>query len=77
MQQVRPDIDAIFCTNDDLAVGVLLECQAQGKTVPQEMAIAGFHGLEITAPGCKKSPASLPHVMKSVKLRAKYLLHVW
>lgn len=47
MQQSRPDIDAIFCTNDDLAVGVLLECQAQGKAVPQEMAIAGFHGLEI------------------------------
>lgn len=39
MQQSRPDIDAIFCTNDDLAVGVLLECQAQGKAVPQEMAI--------------------------------------
>ena len=47
MQQTRPDIDAIFCTNDDLAVGVLLECQAQGKAVPQEIAIAGFHGLEI------------------------------
>ena len=30
-----------------LAVGVLLECQAQGKAVPQEIAIAGFHGLEI------------------------------
>ena len=26
---------------------MLLECQAQGKDVPQEMAIAGFHGLEI------------------------------
>lgn len=47
MQQSRPDIDAIFCTNDDLAVGVLLECQAQGKAVPQAIAIAGFHGLEI------------------------------
>ena len=47
MQKTRPDIDAIFCTNDDLAVGVLLECQAQGKAVPQEIAIAGFHGLEI------------------------------
>ena len=47
MQQTRPDIDAIFCTNDDLAVGVLLECQAQGKAVPQEIAIAGFHGLEM------------------------------
>ena len=30
-----------------LAVGVLLECQAQGIAVPQEIAIGGFHGLEI------------------------------
>ena len=43
----KPDIDAIFCTNDDLAVGVLLECQAQQYDVPGKMAIAGFHGLEI------------------------------
>lgn len=47
MQQSRPDIDAIFCTNDDLAVGVLLACQSQGIAVPKNMAIAGFHGLEI------------------------------
>lgn len=47
LQQERPDIDAIFCTNDDLAVGVLLECQSQGISVPQKIAIAGFHGLEI------------------------------
>ena len=43
----KPDIDAIFCTNDDLAVGALLECQAQQYDVPGKMAIAGFHGLEI------------------------------
>lgn len=47
MRQQRPDIDAVFCTNDDLAVGVLLECQAQNISVPGELAIAGFHGLEI------------------------------
>jgi LacI family gluconate utilization system Gnt-II transcriptional activator len=47
MQQSHPDIDAIFCAHDDLAVGVLLECQLQGKSVPKEIAIAGFHGLEI------------------------------
>ncbi len=47
MQKYRPDIDAVFCTNDDLAVGVLLECLAQGKDVPGQIAIAGFHGLEI------------------------------
>lgn len=47
MQKNRPDIDAVFCTNDDLAVGVLLECQSQGKDVPGKIAIAGFHGLDI------------------------------
>lgn len=43
----RPETDAIFCTNDDLAVGVLLECLSQQRNVPGDIAIAGFHGLEI------------------------------
>ncbi|MCE0491742.1 LacI family DNA-binding transcriptional regulator [Pantoea sp. Mb-10] len=46
-RQLYPDMDAILCTNDDLAVGVLQECQAAGIAVPQSMAIAGFHGLDI------------------------------
>ena len=47
LRRTHPETDAIFCTNDDLAVGVLLECQAQQIAVPDEIAIAGFHGLEI------------------------------
>ncbi|WP_262264843.1 LacI family DNA-binding transcriptional regulator [Pantoea dispersa] len=46
-RQLYPQMDAILCTNDDLAVGVLQECQAAGIAVPQALAIAGFHGLEI------------------------------
>lgn len=46
-RQLYPEMDAILCTNDDLAVGVLQECQAARIAVPQAMAIAGFHGLEI------------------------------
>ncbi|MGE9550347.1 LacI family DNA-binding transcriptional regulator [Erwinia amylovora] len=46
-RQIYPEMDGILCTNDDLAVGVLQECLAAGIKVPQEMAIAGFHGLEI------------------------------
>lgn len=46
-RQMYPHMDAILCTNDDLAVGVLQECLSLGINVPQEMAIAGFHGLEI------------------------------
>ena len=46
-RQIYPNMDGILCTNDDLAVGVLQECRAAGILVPDQMAIAGFHGLEI------------------------------
>jgi LacI family gluconate utilization system Gnt-I transcriptional repressor len=39
--------DALFCANDELAVGALLECRRQGVQVPGDLAIAGFNGLEI------------------------------
>ncbi|VTU09427.1 transcriptional regulator [Actinobacillus indolicus] len=42
-----PDVDGIFCTNDDLAIGALFECQRLGIKVPKEMAIAGFHGHDV------------------------------
>ncbi|EFE97241.1 gluconate operon transcriptional repressor GntR [Serratia odorifera] len=46
-QKEYPQVDSIFCTNDDLAVGAMLECQRQGLSIPQDMAIAGFHGHDI------------------------------
>ncbi|WP_413741605.1 LacI family DNA-binding transcriptional regulator [Sodalis sp. RH15] len=46
-RQMYPDLDGILCTNDDLAVGVLQECLASGIRVPEEIGIAGFHGLDI------------------------------
>lgn len=44
---VHPDLDGLFCTNDDLAVGALLRCQAKGIAVPQQIAIAGSNALDI------------------------------
>jgi len=44
-----PDIDAVFCINDDLALGVLFECQRRQMSVPEEMAIVGFNDLEFMA----------------------------
>ncbi len=43
----RPDLDGVFCTNDDLAIGALFECQRQGIAVPDQIGIAGFHGHDI------------------------------
>ncbi|AAK02875.1 TPA: gluconate operon transcriptional repressor GntR [Pasteurella multocida] len=45
--QQRPNLDGIFCTNDDLAIGALFECQRRGIKVPKQIAIAGFHGHDV------------------------------
>lgn len=45
----RPDTDAIFCANDTLAAGALLESQRLGLAVPGRVAIAGFDDLETSS----------------------------
>lgn len=42
-----PDLDAIFFTNDAIAVGAIMECHRRGIRVPQDLAIAGFADLDI------------------------------
>ena len=42
-----PQIDGVFSTNDDLALGVLFECQRLGIKIPEQLAIAGFHGHDV------------------------------
>lgn len=44
-----PDCDAVFCNNDDLAMGVLFECQRRGISVPDDFGICGFNDLGVTA----------------------------
>ncbi|GAB4061269.1 substrate-binding domain-containing protein [Uliginosibacterium sediminicola] len=41
----RPDIDAVFFNNDDLAQGGLLAAHRLGIKVPERIAIAGFNDL--------------------------------
>lgn len=45
--KLRRKPDAIFFSNDALAVGALMECQRRGIQVPQSLAIAGFANLDI------------------------------
>lgn len=44
-----PEVDAIFCNNDDLALGALFEAQRMGLKVPQRLGICGFNDLEVMA----------------------------
>jgi LacI family gluconate utilization system Gnt-I transcriptional repressor len=42
-------IDAVFCSSDLLALGVMTEAQARGIAVPQQLAVVGFGDLEFAA----------------------------
>lgn len=45
----RPDVRAVFCSADALAVGALCECQRRGLRIPQDVAVAGFDDIVIAA----------------------------
>lgn len=40
-------IDAVFCSNDMIALGVLIECQRRSVDVPGKLAVMGFSDLPI------------------------------
>jgi LacI family gluconate utilization system Gnt-I transcriptional repressor len=44
-----PDLDAVFCENDDLALGVLFECRRRGIRVPEDFGICGYNDLDFAA----------------------------
>ncbi|HEX6705350.1 MAG TPA: LacI family DNA-binding transcriptional regulator [Albitalea sp.] len=46
---LRARVDAVFCSSDLLALGVLTEAQARGVGVPQDLAVIGFGDLEFAA----------------------------
>ncbi len=43
-----PEVDAVFCNNDDLAAGALLEAARRGIEVPRQLGICGFNDLEMS-----------------------------
>ncbi|WP_033136382.1 LacI family DNA-binding transcriptional regulator [Aeromonas finlandensis] len=42
-----PELDALICVNDELAAGVLFECQRRHLSVPGKLAIAGFDDSDV------------------------------
>jgi LacI family gluconate utilization system Gnt-I transcriptional repressor len=44
----QPSLDAIYFSNDDLALGGYFHCLEHGICVPSGLALFGYNGLEIT-----------------------------
>ena len=49
MLATSPDCDAVFCCNDDLAHGVIYQCQRRSIAVPGRLAVCGFNDLSASA----------------------------
>ena len=73
----KPDLDCIYYSNDDLAVGGAFHCIAAGIEVPDTLALAGFNGLDFVeglpmAIATSRSPrreiglAASKHILKSI-----------
>ena len=41
--------EALFCIDDNLALGALMKCRSLGLRIPQDISILGFHDLEFAA----------------------------
>lgn len=48
--------EALFCNDDNLAMGAIMKCREIGIKVPEEISILGFHDLEFAA--CASPPLS-------------------
>lgn len=59
-----PDLDGLYCTNDDIAIGAIFECQRLGISVPNDIAISGFHGHDVGQVMTPRLASILTPVMK-------------
>ncbi|WP_315584150.1 LacI family DNA-binding transcriptional regulator [Actinomyces viscosus] len=42
-----PEVSAVFCANDELALGLIRAMHEQGRRVPQDVSVVGFDGLAV------------------------------
>jgi LacI family transcriptional regulator len=49
--KAHPDIDAVVCGNDMIALGVLDACQQLGRRVPDDVAVTGFDDMSFSSAG--------------------------
>lgn len=68
-----PEIDALVCVSDELACGVLYECQRRRMKVPDDLAVVGFGNSDVSKV-CQPplTTIAIPH--KEIGIRAAQAL---
>jgi LacI family gluconate utilization system Gnt-I transcriptional repressor len=44
----HPDVDAVFCSSDLMALGAMIEARLRGLRVPEDLAVVGFGDLSMS-----------------------------
>jgi LacI family transcriptional regulator, gluconate utilization system Gnt-I transcriptional repressor len=65
---VMPDVDAVACSNDVMALGMLFEAQRLGLAVPDRLAVTGFGDLPFSQVCVPPLTTVQPHA-RSIGLR--------
>lgn len=70
------ELDAIFCCDDNLALGALFECQRRGIAVPEQMSLIGFNDLEFAACACPSLSSVATPRYEMGRLSAEILMRI-
>jgi DNA-binding LacI/PurR family transcriptional regulator len=68
----RPDLDAVFCASDLMAVGALAALIAAGRRIPEDVAVVGFDDSPIAA----TSRPPLTSVRQPIEEMGREMVHL-
>ncbi|MCR4907814.1 MAG: LacI family transcriptional regulator [Lachnospiraceae bacterium] len=57
-----PDIDGVFCANDQTAIGAIMKLQEAGKRIPADVKVIGYDDVFVS--GVINPPISTVHIQK-------------
>jgi LacI family gluconate utilization system Gnt-I transcriptional repressor len=70
----KTNLDAVFCNNDDLAIGALFECNRRGISVPEDLGICGFNNFAMSEAAHPQVSTVETHRYEMGKLAGEHLL---
>lgn len=69
-----PDLDLLYFLDDNMAVGGMMYCQSRGMSIPKDIAIAGWGGMDVTSILPKRLTTTSTHRLKIGKIAAESIL---
>jgi DNA-binding LacI/PurR family transcriptional regulator len=70
--QERPDLDAVFCASDLMAVGAIAALQTAGRRVPEDVAVVGYDD----SPVATTIRPALSSVRQPIKKMGREMVHL-